>query len=145
MPSRRRKKTLAALHAAEIALLPSQLGGGYPQLTIRLMAAVGQRMAVEFTSDDTVLGRAEGGQRYAVLDPDPTAGQELTAGRRAAVVGCAQELADALDLKVAAVFSASDAVYCAPSAAAIQSPHPPAIALNPPEVKLIRPLDPHKH
>ncbi len=145
MPSRRRKNTLAALDAAEVALRPSQLGGGYPQLTIRMMAAMGQRVAVEFTSDDKGLGRRNGGQRYAVLDPDPAAGQELTAGRRAAVVASAQELADALNLKVAAVFSASDAVYCAPGAAATQSTHPPVIALNLPEVKFMRAPDPHKH
>ncbi len=136
--SKHRRRPVRPTDAADpVAHEPSKVGHGYPQLTLRLMAAVGQRLAVRFTSDATALGKALGGQAFLVLDPDPTAGEELTPGRRAAVLAAGQDLANSLNLRVAAVFSASDATYFRPGEAARPSSHPPELALELPEVRIV--------
>lgn len=145
MSSHRRNASRTTAAAEQAALEPCKIGHGYPQLTIRMMAAIGQRIAVRFTSDGTELGKAKGGQAFLVLDPDPAAGDELTAGRRAAVLAAGQELANSLNLKVAAVFSASDATYFRPGEAATSSTKPPVLALELPDVQFVRPADPNKH
>ncbi len=120
MPSRRRKKTLAALDRAAEALLPCRVAGGFPQLAVRYIAAIYAVRAVHFTLDPLHLGDGDGAV-FGVLDPDPDAGEPLTPARRQAVLDAAESKANALQLSVCAAFSRYDLVYFWPGKPPIAS------------------------
>ena len=113
------------------------IGGGYPQLVARLAPAVYLRQPVVFVTDPLRLGRDTETKRYAVLDPDPGAGRELTPARRQAVVEAAGELCDHLQLPCCAAFSPRDAVYFRPDQAQATAAQAPAGGLALDEVRFV--------
>lgn len=115
-----------------------RVANGYPQLVVRLMAAVYTRSAVEFTTEPLHLGGDLGTRVFRVLDPTPAAAEVLTPERRVAVLDAAQGLADAMKLRVSAVFSDDDAVYFSPAQTPQPSARPPEGGLNLYDIKHIR-------
>ena len=115
-----------------------RVANGYPKLVVRLMAAVYTRSAVEFTTDPLRLGADLGNRVFRVLDPTPDAAEVLTPERRQAVLHAAQGVADAMKLRVSAVFSEGDAVYFAPGTTPQYSTTPPDGGLNLYDVKHVR-------
>ncbi len=132
MPSKRRRRTLAAAAAAEAAAAagPPRFANGFPQFVERKMPTIYCRSTIELTSDSLELGLAPGGRVYRVLDPDPTAGDALTDGRRKAVLDAAAERSALSRFKVCVIFAAGNAVYFDPDGTRTQSASAPRRGLD---------------